>query len=664
MRKKAVIGLIILAVMASGCSRTERTESTAEASTEQETSESSHATVNTVTLTEGKYSEEDLDSTYDENSAGKITFSADGAVSEGSGIVADGSDVTISAEGTYIVTGETQDGSLTVNLKKDGEVKIILNNASLTCTDGAAIQGVNGKVTVTLAENSVNYIEDGQTYENVDADNEPSAAIFCKDDLTFNGTGSLEVKANYNNAIQSKDDLKFISGTYTVNAKDNGLVGKDSVTVRDGSYKITSGKDGIRATNAKESDKGYIIADGGSFSIEAGGDGVQAETLLLVNDGDFTVTSGGGSQNASGQPETMEDMGGRGMKGGNRPEGQVMPEGEAPSDMTPPDGEGIESGSDQPEHMGKTKQNMQNTKNSGAGKEDESEDTQQNAAGQTEEDTTASTKGLKSYVDIQLNGGSFTIDACDDAVHSNGTVTVNGGTFTIQTGDDGIHADESLTINNGTIQIDQSYEGLESLDIAINNGNISIMASDDGINAAGDNDTAANPEAEDEQGFRKTGMGMEESQGAVLTINGGSLTVNASGDGLDANGSIIMTDGTVIVQGPTSGGDGTFDYVDGFHISGGTLLAVGSQGMVQAPDKESSQPVIVWNADAVLAAGTEITVINSSGETVMKTTTVKEAQWVCLSDPELEKGETYTVTAGEIKKTVTLNDMINSITGE
>lgn len=661
MRKKAVIGLIILAVMASGCSRTERTESTAEASTEQEASESSHATFNTVTLTEGKYSEEDLDSTYDENSAGKITFSADGAVSEGSGIVADGSDVTISAEGTYIVTGETQDGSLTVDLKNDGEVKIILNNASLTCTDGAVIQGVNGKVTVTLAENSVNYITDGETYENVDADNEPSAAIFCKDDLTFNGTGSLEVNANYNNAIQSKDDLKFISGTYTINAKDCGLVGKDSVTARDGSYKITSGKDGIRATNVKESDKGYIIVDGGSFSIDAAEDAVQAETLLLVNDGDFTVTSGGGSENAVAQQGNMGEMRGMGggkMENGTRPNRQEMQEGEmtegeAPEGMTPSDAQNTNSGSTPPENAEKPDKG---TRSEEGGEE-------QNTTAQ-EEESTVSTKALKSYVDIQLNGGNFTIDACDDAVHSNGTVTVNGGTFTIQTGDDGIHADESLTINNGTIQIDQSYEGLESLDIAINNGNISIMASDDGISAAGDNDTAANPEAEDEQGFRKTGMGMEESQGAVLTINGGSLTVNASGDGLDANGSIIMTDGTVTVQGPTNGGDGTFDYVDGFQISGGTLLAVGSQGMVQAPDKESSQPVIVWSEDAVLAAGTEIAVTDSAGETVMKMTTVKEAQWVCLSDPELEKGETYTVTAGEIKKTVTLNDMINSITGE
>lgn len=661
MRKKAVAGLMILVLMASGCSKAESKESTASVSTEEESAQSSHATVSTVALTKGKYSEEDLDDIYDESSAGKITFGTDGAVSQGNGIAVDGSDVTISAEGTYIVTGETQDGSLTIDLKNDGEVKIVLNNASLICTDGAAIQGINGKVTVTLAENSVNYIEDGQTYENVDADNEPGAAIFCKDDLTFNGTGSLEVKANYNNAIQSKDDLKFISGTYTVNAKDNGLVGKDSVTVRDGSYKITSGKDGIRATNAKESDKGYIIADGGSFSIEAGGDGVQAETLLLVNDGDFTVTSGGGSENAAAQQGNMGEMRGMGggkMESGTRPNRQEMqegkmPEGEATEGMTPPDAQNTDSGSTPPENAEKPDKGTQSEE---GGEE-------QNTTAQ-EEESTVSTKALKSYVDIQLNGGSFTIDACDDAVHSNGTVTVNGGTFTIQTGDDGIHADESLTINNGTIQIDQSYEGLESLDIAINNGNISIMASDDGINAAGDNDTAANPEAEDEQGFRKTGMGMEESQGAAITINGGSLTVNASGDGLDANGSIIMTDGTVIVQGLTSGGDGTFDYVDGFHISGGTLLAVGSQGMVQTPDKESSQPVIVWNADAVLAEGTEITVINSSGETVMKMTTVKESQWVCLSDPELEKGETYTVTAGEIKKTVTLNDMINNITGE
>ena len=78
-----------------------------------------------------------------------------------------------------------------------------------------------------------------------------------------------------------------------------------------------------------------------------------------------------------------------------------------------------------------------------------------------------------------------TIDAADDAIHSNGNITINNGTFTLATGDDGMHADATLTVNGGDITIPTSYEGLESAVITINAGDIDVTSSDDGINVAG-----------------------------------------------------------------------------------------------------------------------------------------------------------------------------------
>jgi hypothetical protein len=97
--------------------------------------------------------------------------------------------------------------------------------------------------------------------------------------------------------------------------------------------------------------------------------------------------------------------------------------------------------------------------------------------------SSVSTKGLKAGLDLTIDGGTITIDAADDALHSNGSVTINGGEIQVTTGDDGVHADETLTINGGTLNATTCYEGLESADITINDGTIHIVSTDDEINA-------------------------------------------------------------------------------------------------------------------------------------------------------------------------------------
>ncbi|MBN1357438.1 carbohydrate-binding domain-containing protein [Candidatus Bathyarchaeota archaeon] len=189
-----------------------------------------------------------------------------------------------------------------------------------------------------------------------------------------------------------------------------------------------------------------------------------------------------------------------------------------------------------------------------------------------------SAKGVKGLVSVIIDGGTITANCADDAIHSNSNITVNGGSFDISTGDDGFHADTYLIINGGNINITQCFEGLESSVITINSGIIRIESSDDGINVAGGNDDGpADPFA-------------PPDEGQWLHINGGYIVVSSDADGIDTNGFMDMSGGIVIVNGPTSNMEAAIDYGFGtFKITGGTLVALGSSGMAQAPSGISTQ---------------------------------------------------------------------------
>ena len=618
---------------------------------------SSHASVSTVTLTEGKYSEEKLDDTWDENQAvylclenDKITIEERTGLEKGDGAaLKDKVEITkstavIKSAGTYVFSGTLKDGQIIVDVDKEETVRLVFNGVSLTCTSLAPVYLKGGNVIITLTEGTENTLEDGSVYEFEDEGaKEPKAAVFSKDDLTFNGTGTLHVIGNYCHGIQCKDDLKFISGTYIISAVNDGIVGKDSVSIRDGHFTIESGDDGIKASNTEDSDKGYVLIENGFFQIMADGDGIQAETLLRINGGDFEITTGDGGQNV----KTVSDMhspdarqgsktGMLGDKGaemeGRIPEGGMAPpEGDIPEGgMAPPEGDIPEGGMTPPEGdipeggMTPPKGDM--------------------PAHEDGESETVSTKGLKSYVELIIAGGEFNLDTQDDGIHSNQNVMVQGGSITVSTGDDGIHAEKTLIVDGGSIDIQKSYEGLEGFDIVIKDGDIKIEASDDGINAAGDSEAVTEEKKKD--------FMADEDQGASMTINGGIIYVNANGDGLDANGDIFIGGGEVTVHGPADGGNGTLDYAASCRITGGTLVAIGSIGMAQKPSEDSTQVSLVFQMDKAIQAGAVISLKDKEGNTLAETVTEKTAQWFAISSPNLSVGEEYIFCAGTAEKEV------------
>ena len=204
--------------------------------------------------------------------------------------VSSSKDVTITEGGVYTLTG-TITGTVTINTDED--VKLILNNVTIKATSGPAIyvESANN-VIIYLEDGTTNTIEDASSYSGYDQD--VTGCIYSKDDLVFDGTGTLTLKANYADGIVSKDDLKIINGTYNITAKDDGIRGKDSVYILDGNFTIKAGGDGIKSSNDTDTSKGFVLIENGTFKITASSDGIQAITKLVINNGTFDITASEG----------------------------------------------------------------------------------------------------------------------------------------------------------------------------------------------------------------------------------------------------------------------------------------------------------------------------------------------------------------------------------
>lgn len=296
---------------------------------------------------------------------------------------------------------------------------------------------------------------------------------------------------------------------------------------------------------------------------------------------------------------------------------------------------------------------------------------------------TAGSKGLNSGNDddakagsIYIAGGTFTIKSEDDSIHADGSCIIAGGTYTIAAGDDGIHANYDTVITDGSITITDSYEGIEGRRITVSGGTINLTASDDGINAAtgGSSDEQRMPGGQQPQemrmpgGQKPSGMDMDNKGQApasrsasdddvYIKITGGTITVNAGGDGIDSNGNLYITGGTVYVAGPTSNGNGALDYEGEASITGGTLIAAGSSGMAQGMGSNSTQCSMLVNLSETIAAGSVISLKDSSGNVLISWTSPKQFSSVVISTAELAQGSTYALVTGDTQTEVTLSSV-------
>ena len=604
--KKALFALLlILALLINGCgiqnsgsisentAGTESTEITA-ASTPEDTS-ASGLTQEAAEIPSELFSSRDLDAGYDESKSALIRLNGTSAVCSSDAVKISGGNVTITDEGTYILSGTLDDGMIIVDAGKSDKTQLVLDGVTIhsqTCAPIYIRQA--DKVFLTLAPGSTNTLSNGGTFTAIDGNN-IDAVIFSKDDLTLNGSGILIVTSPAGHGIVSKDSLKITGGIYDINCAFHGLAGKDDVCIVNADFTIVSGKDGIHSENDDDDTLGFVWLQSGTFDISAEGDGISAAAYLQIEDGSFQITAGGGSVN--GTAPSSESWGS--FMGGGRHEGGKM--GGGMMGGAPGAPSGAEASAD-----------------------------------------STSMKGLKAGSSLTINGGVFTIDAADDAIHSNDCVTVSGGTFEIASGDDGFHADVTLTVTGGTIRITGCYEGLEGQYVDISGGDITLTASDDGVNAAGGTDQSG-------QGGRDGmfgGPGMGASSNGSITISGGTLAITAYGDGIDANGSLEITGGHIVVTGPTQGDTSTLDYDTTGVITGGTFIGTGASGMAQT--FSSSEQGVIAVSTGEQSAGTQITLTDKAGNTLLTCTPALSFTVVILSSPEMIRGETYVIKVGTL----------------
>ncbi|MBP7402099.1 MAG: carbohydrate-binding domain-containing protein [Clostridia bacterium] len=362
-----------------------------------------------------EWTDTDLDSRWSAAASTAIIFSGSTAAVDGSGATAMGGLVTIGLPGTYVLSGELTDGQVLVDTEADGVVRLVLNGADITSSDSAPIYILKAKkVVLILADGSENSLTDSEGFTYSDAaEEEPNATLFSKSDLTINGSGSLTVTARFNDAIATKDELRIAGGTIRIQAAGDGIRGRDFIAVRDGDIVIEAGGDGMKSTNDEDGTKGFIAIEDGRFTITAGEDGIQAETLVWVGDGEYAITTGGGSANAV----IQTSQGGWGIPGGQ-------------TSSTADDGsaKGIKAG-------------VSLVIDGGTWTIDSSDDS------------------LHSNSSLRINGGELVIASGDDGLHADARLEINGGSIDLAKSYEGIES-SVIVLSAGTVRVAASDDGI------------------------------------------------------------------------------------------------------------------------------------------------------------------------------------------------------------
>jgi len=225
-----------------------------------------------------------------------ITLAGDSLSAGGSNVQISGNIATITAPGTYRVSGTLANGGLVVDTEAEGTVRLVLENADITNRTGAAIAILNADATdIVLADGTQNFLSDGATYADT-SDDAPNSTLWSSDDLTISGTGSLDITGLANDGINARDGLVIDAASLTINAVDDGIRGKDYLVVLGGRIDVTAQDDGLKSDavrTADEADKpmvGYIAILGGDVTVTAGDDAITAEAEVIIADGNVTVT--------------------------------------------------------------------------------------------------------------------------------------------------------------------------------------------------------------------------------------------------------------------------------------------------------------------------------------------------------------------------------------
>lgn len=549
-----------------------------------------------------------------------LTDSSTTAKGKYTGYEIDGTDVSITAAGTYVFSGDCDNGSITVKKGVTG-VTIVLNGLTLTNDDSAAITlNKTAEASLIAAAGTTNTVADteGSSDENAAVKVKSGAA------LAIGGTGTLTVDGNAKNGIKGAADaaITVAEVKLNINAADDGLSCDDELNITGGTLSITAGGDAVKASpdtgdteNPDTTSLGNVTIKGGSITLHAAEDGVQADGDLTISGGTFHVKTNGGHTTAL----TDDSASCKGFKAG----GALSVTG---GTLT------VDSADD----------------------------------------------ALHANTDVTISGGTLTLATGDDGVHADNdlvigakgasststprinitasyeglegtTVTVYSGDIDVVASDDGVNAANStlgehsdkyaISIAGGDLYIDAGSDGLDSNnDINITGGKVEVYGADAMMDAAIDYDGTFTL-----SGGTLFGAGMEPSAGtqAYIAVGetspsggmGGGPNGQGGGQGMtppgDANGSADGNRPTPPNFSGNTSTDGTFTPPT--KPSGGKADGKPSGNL---PNRESALGI---------KEGSVITVQDSSGKTLCTATALGSMSSVIFSSADIKEGETYTV---------------------
>ena len=479
---KTVTSVTLIAALGlTGCSTASGTTLTSGTSTVHSAVSGTTAGTSTSNTAAGQtldaqthYTNEDL--TWDSSGEKTIDLANPTATD---GVSVENGTITITSGGTYRITGEYS-GQVKIEAAKTDTVRLVLDNAKITNSTGAAINVVSAaEAIIYTAAGTTNTVADEANYT-ATGDDDPDAAIYSTANLTLTGEGSLSVKGAYEEGIHTTGGLVIASGTLEVNAANTGIKGKDYVDITGGIVNVTAAQDGIKSTNTDDESMGFTRLSAGSVTVSAGDDGLKAPHTLEISggtlnieksnegieaqyinilDGDVTVNSTDDGINASlkdSSSDTSSDT-----TSGTAAAGQQTQQNQNGQVQQAPAGGGAAPGGSQ----GSTGQNQNMP-------QPPTDGTMPGGGGGTFEVVDAA---------INISGGTVTVNAEGDGIDSNGTATFSGGTVTVNGpvagGNNALDSNGDLLLNGGTVTTGSTADMFEAPSSASTSGYLKITDS-------------------------------------------------------------------------------------------------------------------------------------------------------------------------------------------
>lgn len=413
------------------------------------------------------YSEQDL--SWDASSETAIDLSNPTATD---GVTVEDGTLTITKAGTYKLSGEYQ-GQIKIETADSDAVRLVLDNANITNSSGAALNVVNAdEVILYSASGTTNTISDGADYTATGED-DPDAVVYSKADLTIAGEGTLKVNGNHEDGIHTSDGLVIASGTLEVNAANTGIKGKDYVDILGGTINVTAQQDGIKSTNDTDEGQGWTRLSNGTVTVNAGDDGFKASRVveisggsltveqsdegieaqyINVSGGDVNVTSADDGMNASLKTSDSEstDSSANTSDTANQQQNNQQ-QGSLPGGQQSGTSNQQQQGMGQPPAMpgGNAQDGTSQNGTTGTGQQGMGQPPQGGMPG--------GGGGTFEVVDAAINvsGGHVTVNAEGDGIDSNGVTTLSGGTLIVngpsQGGNAALDTNGDLLLNDATV---------------------------------------------------------------------------------------------------------------------------------------------------------------------------------------------------------------------